>query len=123
MKMKITLLALIFSISSIKSFEMASLAAIGGIAKSVVDLYNATGDAASKKRTLELQSEDYQIALHAVKMNFYQCLSNNKKSEADTNGFPLACKSEIEEFEQLVGFEEANKQRLAFLNYTKPGSM
>lgn len=114
MKIKL-IVALMLCISTTQSFEpISSLVGIGALAKHAVDLYNATGNLATAKRALEQQSINYQLALHLVKMNFFECLSNNKESDKAENGFPIVCEKRIAEFEQLAGFEEVNKQRMAF---------
>lgn len=98
------------------SFEpLSALVGIGTLAKNIVDLYNATGDLATKKKALEVQEVDYKLALHAVKMSFFECLSKNRNSEV-SRGFPVECAQQVEEFERLAGFEELYKQRQAFKN-------
>ncbi len=82
--------------------------------KAGYELYQATGEDAELKRKASAENSKHELALLEARKMFFACLSLNKSANKDSLGFPITCAKEVNEYEQTAGFEEVNKQRIAY---------
>jgi len=115
--MNIKIIALIITSTHCLTFCFEPIGLVTGTVaatKAGYELYHATGQAAELKRKCSVETAKCELALLEARKIFFACLSLNENEEKDLLGFPVACAQEIDGYEQAAGFEEVNKQRIAY---------